>query len=135
MKLPRPRIPAHGSFCSATAWVRSRPSSLFSITAATSTASCSPGQARSTNLLRPPALCFPQLQPASFRSFLAAAPRLSDAHALSSIRADLPIYLFSGSEDPVAYSGKASELSSGASARRVYMTSPMISIVTAGTKC
>jgi len=67
-------------------------------------------------LLRPPALCFPQLQPASFRSFLAAAPRLSDAHALSSIRADLPIYLFSASEDPVAYSGKASELSSGASA-------------------
>jgi alpha-beta hydrolase superfamily lysophospholipase len=46
-------------------------------------------------------LCFPQLQPASFASFLAAAPRLSDPVSLSKIRADLPIYLFSGSEDPV----------------------------------
>jgi len=46
-------------------------------------------------------LCFPQLQPSSFASFLAAAPRLSDTKALSGIRLDLPIYLFSGSEDPV----------------------------------
>jgi alpha-beta hydrolase superfamily lysophospholipase len=46
-------------------------------------------------------LCFPQLQPASFASFLAAAPRLSLPTALSKIRADLPVYLFSGSEDPV----------------------------------
>jgi alpha-beta hydrolase superfamily lysophospholipase len=50
--------------------------------------------------LRDP-LCFPQLQPASFRSFLAAAPRLADPAQLRKIRADLPIYLFSGSEDPV----------------------------------
>jgi alpha-beta hydrolase superfamily lysophospholipase len=46
-------------------------------------------------------LCFAQLQPASFRSFLAAAARLSDPVSLTKIRADLPIYLFSGSEDPV----------------------------------
>ena len=46
-------------------------------------------------------LCFAQLQPASFRSFLAAAARLSDPVRLSKIRADLPIYLFSGSDDPV----------------------------------
>jgi alpha-beta hydrolase superfamily lysophospholipase len=46
-------------------------------------------------------LCFAQLQPASFASFLGAAPRLSDPAGLAKIRADLPIYLFSGSEDPV----------------------------------
>jgi alpha-beta hydrolase superfamily lysophospholipase len=46
-------------------------------------------------------LCFPQLQPVSFASFLAAAPRLSNPINLGKIRPDLPIYLFSGSEDPV----------------------------------
>ena len=46
-------------------------------------------------------LCFLQLQPKSFASFLAAAPRLSDPSNLSRIRGDLPIYLFSGTEDPV----------------------------------
>ena len=46
-------------------------------------------------------LCFAQLQPAAFGSFLAAAPRLCDPAGLGKIRRDLPIYLFSGSEDPV----------------------------------
>ena len=46
-------------------------------------------------------LCFPQLQPAAQASFLAAAGRLADPVALGRIRDDLPIYLFSGSEDPV----------------------------------
>ena len=46
-------------------------------------------------------LCFAQLQPASLASFLAAAPRLSDPISLRKIRSELPIYLFSGSEDPV----------------------------------
>jgi alpha-beta hydrolase superfamily lysophospholipase len=46
-------------------------------------------------------LCFAQLQPASLASFLAAAPRLADPASLRKIRADLPVYLFSGSEDPV----------------------------------
>ena len=50
--------------------------------------------------LRDP-LCFQALQPASFASFLGAAPRLSDAVSLRRIRNDLPIYVFSGSEDPV----------------------------------
>jgi len=45
--------------------------------------------------------CFAQLQPASFASFLAAAPRLSDPDHLLRIRKDLPIYVISGSEDPV----------------------------------
>jgi alpha-beta hydrolase superfamily lysophospholipase len=46
-------------------------------------------------------LCFAQLQPASAASFLAAARHLSDPALLRNIRRDLPIYLFSGSEDPV----------------------------------
>jgi alpha-beta hydrolase superfamily lysophospholipase len=46
-------------------------------------------------------LCFPVLQPASTESFLGASARLADPHALSKIRPDLPMYLFSGSQDPV----------------------------------
>ena len=46
-------------------------------------------------------LCFAELQPAAFASFLGAASRLSDPANLRNIRDDLPIYLFSGSEDPV----------------------------------
>ena len=53
-----------------------------------------------TSFLRDP-LCFPQLQPASYGSFLAAGPKLSDPVNLSKIRPDLLVYLFSGSEDPV----------------------------------
>src|SRR5207248_5269136 len=47
------------------------------------------------------ALCFAQLQPAAMASFFAAARLLSDPASLRQIRHDLPIYLFSGSEDPV----------------------------------
>ena len=46
-------------------------------------------------------LCFGKLQPASNESFFAAAGVLSDPSCLRNIRGDLPIYLFSGSEDPV----------------------------------
>jgi alpha-beta hydrolase superfamily lysophospholipase len=46
-------------------------------------------------------LCFPTLQPKSTESFLAASTRLADPDALSKIRPDLPMYFFSGSEDPV----------------------------------
>jgi alpha-beta hydrolase superfamily lysophospholipase len=46
-------------------------------------------------------LCFKDLHPDSLVSFLGTAPRLNDPVALSRIRGDLPIYLFSGSEDPV----------------------------------
>jgi len=50
--------------------------------------------------LRDP-LCFGTLQPASMKSFLSAAPKLANARHLRSIPRALPIYLFSGSEDPV----------------------------------
>lgn len=46
-------------------------------------------------------LCFGWLLPTSSESFFAAAPRLADPASLSQIRKDLPIYVFSGSEDPV----------------------------------
>ena len=46
-------------------------------------------------------LCFGALQPASMKSFLAASSQLADLHRLRGIRSDLPIYLFSGSEDPI----------------------------------
>ena len=46
-------------------------------------------------------LCFEVLQPRAFSSFLGAALELSDPLRLREIRDDLPIYLFSGSEDPV----------------------------------
>ena len=46
-------------------------------------------------------LCFADLRPGSLASFLGAAQRLCDPLALRKIRSDLPIYLFSGSEDPV----------------------------------
>jgi len=46
-------------------------------------------------------LCFPTLQPKSTESFLAASARPADTDALSKIRSGLPIYLFSGSEDPI----------------------------------
>jgi len=46
-------------------------------------------------------LCFAELQPKALASFLGAAADLSDSLRLRGIRDDLPIYLFSGSEDPV----------------------------------
>ena len=46
-------------------------------------------------------LCFPELQPKAFASFLAAAPELADPRRLRNLRDDLSIYLFSGSDDPV----------------------------------
>ena len=46
-------------------------------------------------------LCFAELKPKAFASFLGAASQLCDPQRLRNIREDLPIYLFSGSEDPV----------------------------------
>jgi alpha-beta hydrolase superfamily lysophospholipase len=46
-------------------------------------------------------LCFEDLHPDSLASFLSSAPRLCNPVALRKIRGDLPVYLFSGSEDPV----------------------------------
>lgn len=46
-------------------------------------------------------LCFPILQQPASLSLLAAAPQLANPQRLQNVRDDLPIYLFSGSDDPV----------------------------------
>ena len=46
-------------------------------------------------------LCFGWLRPAANESFFAAASQLADPVRLRQIRNDLPIYVFSGSQDPV----------------------------------
>jgi len=46
-------------------------------------------------------LCFPSLKPDSMQSFLGAFPRLADQQEIRKVREDLPVYIFSGSEDPV----------------------------------
>jgi alpha-beta hydrolase superfamily lysophospholipase len=46
-------------------------------------------------------LCFPSLSGGSMQSFLGAFLRLADPREIRKVRPDLPIYLFSGSDDPV----------------------------------
>jgi alpha-beta hydrolase superfamily lysophospholipase len=46
-------------------------------------------------------LCFPSLKPESMESFLDAFPRLADPREIRKVRDDLPIYIFTGSDDPV----------------------------------
>jgi alpha-beta hydrolase superfamily lysophospholipase len=46
-------------------------------------------------------LCFPSLKPGSMKSFLDAFPRLADPREIRKVRDDLPVYIFSGSDDPV----------------------------------
>jgi alpha-beta hydrolase superfamily lysophospholipase len=46
-------------------------------------------------------LCFPSLKARSMESFLDAFPRLADPREIRKVREDLPIYIFSGSDDPV----------------------------------
>ena len=46
-------------------------------------------------------LCFPSLKPASMQSFLDAFPRLADPCEVRKVRDDLPVYIFSGSDDPI----------------------------------
>ena len=46
-------------------------------------------------------LCFPSLKPDSMQSFLDASPRLADPREIRKVPEDLPIYIFSGSDDPV----------------------------------
>jgi alpha-beta hydrolase superfamily lysophospholipase len=46
-------------------------------------------------------LCFPSLKPDSMQSFLEAFPRLADPREIRKVRDDLPVYIFSGSDDPV----------------------------------
>jgi alpha-beta hydrolase superfamily lysophospholipase len=45
-------------------------------------------------------LCFPSLKPDSMQSFLGAFPRLADPQEIRKVREDLPLYIFSGSDDP-----------------------------------
>jgi alpha-beta hydrolase superfamily lysophospholipase len=46
-------------------------------------------------------LCFPSLKPESMESFLDAFPRLADPREIRKIRDSLPVYILSGSDDPV----------------------------------
>ena len=46
-------------------------------------------------------LCFPSLNARSMKSFLDASSRLADPIEIRKVRKDLPIYIFSGSEDPI----------------------------------
>jgi alpha-beta hydrolase superfamily lysophospholipase len=46
-------------------------------------------------------LCFPSLTAKSMESFLDASPRLADPKEIRKVREDLPVYIFSGSDDPV----------------------------------
>src|SRR5437762_11304905 len=46
-------------------------------------------------------LCFPSLKPESMQSFFDAFPRLADPREIRKVPDYLPLYIFSGSEDPV----------------------------------
>jgi alpha-beta hydrolase superfamily lysophospholipase len=46
-------------------------------------------------------LCFPSLKPDSMESFLDAFPRLADPPEIHKVQDGLPVYIFSGSDDPV----------------------------------
>jgi alpha-beta hydrolase superfamily lysophospholipase len=46
-------------------------------------------------------LCFPSLSATSMASFLGAFERLADPSQIRKVREDLPIYIFSGSDDPI----------------------------------
>ena len=46
-------------------------------------------------------LCFPSLSASSMESFIDAFPLLENPTAIRRVRVDLPIYIFSGSDDPV----------------------------------
>jgi alpha-beta hydrolase superfamily lysophospholipase len=46
-------------------------------------------------------LCFPSLKTESMQSFLDAFPRLADPREIRKVRDDLPVYIFSGGDDPV----------------------------------
>ena len=46
-------------------------------------------------------LCFSTLKPESMQSFLDALPRLANPLEIRKVQGELPVYIFSGSEDPV----------------------------------
>jgi alpha-beta hydrolase superfamily lysophospholipase len=71
-------------------------------------------------------LCFGWLQPAANESFFAAASQLADPVRLRQIRHDLPIYAFSGSQDPVRQQLEGV---------RILLERYRISTLVDGTKC
>jgi alpha-beta hydrolase superfamily lysophospholipase len=46
-------------------------------------------------------LCFPSLKPDSMQSFLGASPRLANPREIRNVPEDLPLYIFSGGDDPI----------------------------------
>jgi len=80
-------------------------------------------------------LCFAQLQPAATASFLAASHRLSDPASLRGICGNLPIYMFSGSEDPVAPATRRSPGLNGTLSQAASLKFPRISTPVDATKC
>ena len=46
-------------------------------------------------------LCFPTLKPDSMQSFLGASALLANPPEIRNVRDDLPVYIFSGSDDPI----------------------------------
>jgi len=46
-------------------------------------------------------LCFSSLKTSAMTSFLGASARLADPREIRKVREDLPVYMFSGSDDPV----------------------------------
>src|SRR5262249_8424669 len=46
-------------------------------------------------------LCFSSLKTSSMTSFLGSSARLADPREIRKVREDLPVYMFSGSDDPV----------------------------------
>jgi alpha-beta hydrolase superfamily lysophospholipase len=46
-------------------------------------------------------LCFPSLRPKSLKSLLGASRRLSDPSEIRHVQQTLPVYIFSGTDDPV----------------------------------
>src|SRR5262249_5602905 len=80
-------------------------------------------------------LCFAELMPPAQASFLAAASRLSDPAGLRSIRSDLPLYLFSGSDDPVGQRLEGVRLLIERYRKAAWTTSHTISTLVDGTRC
>jgi alpha-beta hydrolase superfamily lysophospholipase len=80
-------------------------------------------------------LCFQSLKPESMQSFVDAFPRFADPREVRKVRDDLPVYIFSGGDDPVGQqlAGVRTLIDRYRSAvSRQLLT---ISIQAAGTKC
>jgi hypothetical protein len=79
--------------------------------------------------------CCPSLKPDSMQSFLDAFPRLADPRQIRKVREDLPIYIFSGSDDPVRQRMEGMRVLIDRYRAADLPQSLTISIQAAGTKC